>query len=558
MANEDFDRDEFEAWLKTQPRDVCVAIAARAALRDLPLLSGVLQHEDALDSAETIVLPLLRAVSSSWVAIVHPEHDAAAVADKSTVLSAADVAARTALDRFNGIDAVIATGDYPETASTKRFLAHAGSAGAARIAYSRDGHFSFANTDASDALQSDRNFLAHGKTVIDLMRLPLWHGGDPPNALANHYAHFVRALLALDQDWDVWTGWYEDRIYGRDEIEELEIARVLLPEEIWKDGPAAVNAEIRRLIEEHEPETALLNQHDPVHESNGNGSEPPVIPPQKDAPAQFVDENGLIAPSVAVPDDAETLDPGLTSFHEGLRTRTDTLNTAIGDNHPGIRAAVTAYRESLGGELAETKVVLLGMAGIDLERLLEEYTSGDPDSPDLLPEPKAALRALVSLHLLFIRQFNEWNRFFTAGPAQIIAEEKAGAVEGALAIAVERTLDHPEAFSPETPRLIQGIKSVYASPGKATKTSLYWAMRTLENLLLKIATKAYSALVTFADKTLSSSVEKGAVVASGAVLFYVGNYLLNSFGTLPAEWSWLKPAMDFIRQNLPEMAKGPK
>jgi hypothetical protein len=63
------------------------------------------------------------------------------------------------------------------------------------------------------------------------------------------------ALLAADQGWEVWTEWYEARLVGdaaHPPNEALEIARATIPNEIWRHGPAAVNAEIKRLIAEHQ------------------------------------------------------------------------------------------------------------------------------------------------------------------------------------------------------------------------------------------------------------------------------------------------------------------
>ncbi len=60
-----------------------------------------------------------------------------------------------------------------------------------------------------------------------------------------------RALLKENADWKVWTDWYRARLEGRPSIEALEVARVIIAEKIWQQGPRAVNAEIARLIDSY-------------------------------------------------------------------------------------------------------------------------------------------------------------------------------------------------------------------------------------------------------------------------------------------------------------------
>ena len=88
------DRDSFKAWLEetNQPRKVCVALAARAASRVLPVVWAV-----ASKSGQFSVLPILRATLVAGVAGLAPR---GVLTDRghASALLAADAASRTAVD----------------------------------------------------------------------------------------------------------------------------------------------------------------------------------------------------------------------------------------------------------------------------------------------------------------------------------------------------------------------------------------------------------------------------------------------------------------------------
>jgi hypothetical protein len=98
---------------------------------------------------------------------------------------------------------------------------------------------------------------------------PLWPIGAPVWAI-EAWRTLKSALLAADEDWNVWTDWCEARLEGdvaNPPNEALEVARVMIPNAIWNDGPAVVNAVIRRLIAEHEKEEQVV---DPATEDETN------------------------------------------------------------------------------------------------------------------------------------------------------------------------------------------------------------------------------------------------------------------------------------------------
>jgi hypothetical protein len=243
-------------WVLDKPRDVAVVFASRMALRVAPLLAGVrgLRGGAAEDFGEAVVLPVFRAMAAAWVAGQYPAHG-------PTVAHAADAACAAA--------SFVAYGPRSARLASARSTANAASR-AAGVAASNDPAAVFYNPDAgrgavdaclaatetttpadfSAAARADSEMIDNGASASALAALPLWSAGRPGWA-PEAWKRLEETLLAEDRDWQAWTGWYRARLEGEAAHEALEVARVLIREDMWQLGPRAVNAEIARLIAEH-------------------------------------------------------------------------------------------------------------------------------------------------------------------------------------------------------------------------------------------------------------------------------------------------------------------
>jgi hypothetical protein len=254
------DREAFEVWLTLKPWTWSLVIAARVALRVLPLVES-----EKLSAAftESVILPLFRATAIARFAAVCPNRTIAARA----AAAAASRAAGTALASIAPSDVaahVVAAATDAAAAAARRpaadVIAATIRATLAARAAARGTAAQFGGAATSASVEDDISPLVNGRTPAQLGHAKLWsiHTGDlSPQALDMWFA-MSRRLLTRGNHWQVWIDWYDDVLIGSppavQRSEAWEMAFTDVEESLpWDSGAAAVNGEIatrlRRLNE---------------------------------------------------------------------------------------------------------------------------------------------------------------------------------------------------------------------------------------------------------------------------------------------------------------------
>ncbi len=183
------------------------------------------------DPFADILLPMFRITVVSWVAAKYPAYETE-FAEAVTAYAAAYAA-----------DAAAAAASYA-------YLSYAYS-NAAAVA---DGDAGDANTVAAafwSALSADAARFEQSKPASEIAGSPLWPHGQP-DRLRTLWQEMKRTLRTAEQDWQVWTNWYDDRLHGHEREEDYELAYARIENELWDQGPPIVNAEIKKRTKDDE------------------------------------------------------------------------------------------------------------------------------------------------------------------------------------------------------------------------------------------------------------------------------------------------------------------
>jgi len=233
---------------------------------------------------------------------------------------------------------------------------------------------------------------------------PLWRNTERPERNSESWLKIRRRLLAEDENWQVWTDWYEARLRGDPVDKWLELQRITIPYENWEQGPAVVNGRIAELIEEAKARRAAVRNTPDI-------SDPGELEPGSGP--RFVLAGDQLDHVSTGPDPDET-GPDVAALHTHLQKRLANLAGALAptaNQYPALVESVDDYRGYLNvNDPNELDIPALWMTGVGLMEQARAFDGHDAAvtlTPNLEPETLGLLRECGRLHAGFITSFEQ-------------------------------------------------------------------------------------------------------------------------------------------------------
>ncbi|MEP3628778.1 MAG: hypothetical protein ABJN04_02145 [Hyphomicrobiales bacterium] len=536
---------ELEAWFDERPLAVAQVVAARAALRVLPY---IVEEKNAENFASNILLPVFWAVTTSWVASKYPTHDV-------------DAFAFAFASSASAIDAA-ASASASASAAFAAFAASAASDASAAFAAASVWKESLQDCAFLDDAIEQGGEVEHA--ARDLAGQPLWRTQSMPEETHQRWNEFKAFFSNADDNWQMWWDWYQARLDGSktidvpsDLLEDLDVRIATLDEELWKQGPAVVNAKIQELMDEAFREAKEREAVANKDLENIPAPEPASIKP-------VWQNDFLTLPTSPAKDDLSG-----ASIEAAFGSLIDQVEDVIQDisSETNVDPRVLAYLEKLRDKIP-TEVPnerTLFSLGHDQEKLGHLVRS---QSEEWSADVAAGMH---SLHLQFERiidKFPEWRAFKASHGRDAFSEDEIKEIS----IVAENVVDQLEplveqgAVDSEIVSALRGFANVLVSDSTPEEiligNDLLVAdfVEGLNNTLKSLASWALKKLKIFA-KSLNSGVEEVAEQAGRDATMGIYKLIKNALkiivyggsvttgvavpiaALIPKTFEWLQPVL---------------
>ncbi len=530
MAEAISSSEELRDWLEGKDRSVAVAIASRAVLRVVPLVWQEISGKSAHSSIDIrTILSLFRVIAfpcftGSWphqliMDTIFFENAVSRASNyKSDSCRAAVLAARSYISNSASSNSAKLSVRAIEIAANS---AHRSALFSAR--YPTDGPWVEVSKDLVE--------IESGIAPSELMRNSIWFYG-MPDMIHVRWEKIKLDLLELDENWQVWTDWYEDRLRGaadpksRPLIEALELERVLIDDEDWEQGAAHVNAMIAEMEARHRAQ----------------------VPEQRPASIEVeYGEDGKLHCRASPPPEARDIaqDQRLQAAwaaHSDQLAGLEALDP--GKNLPTFGRAMRDYRRALGATYDEMNVIALGVHGSRLNSFSERADEL------FLEEAASEVQALNANHGLFIRQFEAWNDYIADASPEPSAETLDAAIDFARSLN-----DAPELIAEDVSEPINALADAVA----ADRTLVANTEDGLAQELLRSEGNVLSGLlgpVLAYYRDVKSAAREGSIegvkegsrdVAKTAIQFAALAPVLALAASYPAAFGWILPVLAYLK-----------
>lgn len=421
-------KKELQAWLTTQPREVSIMIASRAALRLAPLATIGFQPSDERKQRrlENLLSMLFRAAALARTAATYADRMNGFTRAAKHAAIRSQLVPGGALDTAATAAAFATFTDNP--ASDAANVAGAHSLHSIAFNFSKDVSFREIDLSVWNQIAADVRLIAQGKLLTST---PIWtmtnwankttsplqivvvgrrSSDENPRALSPDWVlscwRIVKAALPLKDDWDVWINWYEDRLAGRVHSEQYEHVFASVPNEVWDRGPAAAN----RWIKEHLPKEDV---------SSSESNEEILARLQQDpngAQVEIVAGRVRLSNLTLEDDAAAAIDPQTQQLHEQVKKSVAGARDLVGRlaNQRGferISATVEEFANAVHGDTMSvaaniSKVWALSAAiGTFIERDDAVRAGRGGLTQPMDAEPREALDHLSMVVAPFVRRF---------------------------------------------------------------------------------------------------------------------------------------------------------